>query len=90
MLNYDRLNDLIKKSGIKKAAICERLGRNYYYLTHALTTTATIPDKAFAIIASILNTTSEYLLDETDDPSPGQKEKTAVDIDSGLQAVYAI
>ena len=46
MLNYDRLNDLIKKSGIKKAAICERLGRNYYYLRVAQKTNANIPTKS--------------------------------------------
>lgn len=46
MLNYDRLNDLIKKSGIKKAAICERLGRNYYYLRDAQKTNANIPTKS--------------------------------------------
>lgn len=90
MLNYDRLNDLIKKSGIKKAAICERLGRNYYYLRDAQKTNANIPDKDLTIIASMLNTTPEYLRDETDDPAPEQKEKTAVEIDSGLQEVYDI
>ena len=75
MLNYDRLNDLIKKSGIKKAAICERLGRNYYYLRDAQKTNANISDKDLAIIASILHTTPEYLRDETDDPAPADDKK---------------
>lgn len=46
MLNYDGLNNLIKKSEIKKAAICERLGRNYYYLRDAQKTNANIPTKS--------------------------------------------
>ncbi len=47
-------------------------------------------DDRLAKIAEILHTTPEYLRDETDDPSPRQKEKTAVEIDSGLKEVYEI
>lgn len=75
MLNYKKLNALIKASGIKKTAICQRINKNYYYLRDAEKNKLEMSDNDVACIAAMLGTTTAYLRDETDDPAPADDKK---------------
>lgn len=90
MVNIDKIKKLAKQKGIKISFLCQAIGKAHTFLSDSQRGKTTITDNHIAVIASILRTTPEYLRDETDDPAPEQKEKAAVEIDSGLQEVYDI
>ena len=79
MFNYDRMNDLIKTKGIKKAHICRELGKSLYYLRDAEKNQMDISGDTLKEISDILDTTPEYLTGETD-----KKEKPAAQGDGTL------
>ncbi len=87
MLNIAKIKSLAKSKGVSITFICEKLGRGPYYLNDLKKTNADLPDDRLAIIADILGTTTAYLRDETDDPSP-QKEKAPSPPFDGENAKY--
>ena len=77
MVKYDRINNLVKEHGVKKAAICRKIGKSIYYLRDAEKNKIDIKVEDLQIIASMLQTSTEYLTGETDDPSPIKKDPAA-------------
>lgn len=69
MFNYDRMNELVKKSGKTKIFLCSQIGKGKTYLRDAEKQNTNISGNTLALLASELNTTPEYLTGETDDPS---------------------
>ena len=70
MVNVDKIKSLAKERGIKLGFICSQLGLTESYFRSVKQGKNRISDERLSIIADILNTTPEYLRDETD-----QKEK---------------
>lgn len=86
----EKILNFAKSQGISQKYICDQLGVGNTYLLDAKRGKNRITPDRLAKIAEILHTTPEYLRDETDDPAPEQKEKTAVEIDSGLKEMNEI
>ena len=74
LFNYDRFNDLVKQTGVKKAHICRVLIKSPYYLRDAEKTKADLDDETVVAIANILHTTPAYLRGETDDNKPHESK----------------
>ena len=72
MVNINKIKNLAKEKGLKIKYICDQLGLSDTYLSNVKNGKDRMTDERLAIIADILNTTPEYLRDETD-----QKEKPA-------------
>ena len=68
MFRYDRMNELAKQKGVKKAHLCRLLGRSLYYLRDAEKAGTDINGIECSVIAEALWTTTAYLRGETDDP----------------------
>ena len=65
-----------KQQGISQKYICEQLGRSRTYLLNVKNGQDVLTPDRLAIIADLLHTTPEYLMDETDDPAPIKKESS--------------
>ena len=61
MFDYDKLAELIDKSGKSKAHLCRKMGKPEYYLRDVLTQKTIIPDDLQIILAKELGTTVEFL-----------------------------
>lgn len=72
MVNLSKIKALANDKGISLTFICSKLGVARVYFNDLVKHKRDIPEERLAIIADILNTTPEYLRDETD-----QKEKPA-------------
>lgn len=90
MFKYDRMNELIRIKGIKKAHICRELGRSPYYLRDAEKINAEISGDALLIMARILGTTPEYLTGDTDDPAPLKVAESPVMSDDFTVAMHGL
>ena len=77
MVNIDKIKSLAKNKGIKIGFICEKLGVNHTYLSNVATGKNTMSDERIFKIARMLDTTYEYLTDQTDDPDPHSAIKQA-------------
>lgn len=74
MVNIHKIKQRAKEKGISVAFICSQLGLGRGYLNDVEKSSGTIPDDRLSKIAEMLETTLEYLKDETD-----EKEKPALD-----------
>lgn len=74
MANIDKIKSLAKSKGIKLSFICEQLGLTRTYLADVKNGKTSISDERLKVIADILETTPEYLKDETE-----LKEKVTAD-----------
>ena len=74
MVNISKIKQLTKEQGKTITYVCKCIGQGPWYLNDVAQEKTTISDEDLAIIADILNTTPEYLRDETD-----QKEKSATE-----------
>lgn len=70
MVNISKIKSLANEKGMSLTFICSKLGVARVYFNDLVKHKRDIPEERLAIIANILNTTPEYLRDETD-----QKEK---------------
>lgn len=70
MVNTTKIKCLAKEKGIKIGYICEQLGLAHTYLSDVAKGKNTMSDERIHKIAQILNTTYEYLTDQTEDPYP--------------------
>ena len=77
MVNYNKLQALLKEKGISQSFISEKIGMSRNYIKDCKRLKAEIPEDRMNTIADILGTTIEYLIDETDDPTPKQKSPTS-------------
>ena len=74
MVNVAKIRKIADDKGIKLSYITEKLGlKSRGYFNNVEAGKCTISDDRLAIIADILGTTTAYLRDETDDPSPIKK-----------------
>ena len=80
MVNINKIKALSKEKGVKQGYLCEKLGKHFTYLNDIAKGKTSMSLESIEQIADILETTVEYLTDETDDPSPKEKEPvTALD-----------
>ena len=94
MVNTTKLKDLAKSKGIKISFLCEQFGLHRSYINNIERGKATMSDERIHKIAQILNTTYEYLTDQTDDPKPKNKKTPEItsnaDIISDSNNIYMI
>lgn len=76
MVNIDKIKTLASDNGIKLSFITQKLGIQHTYFADIKRHNRDIPDDRLQTIADILNTTPEYLRDQTDDPTPSSTEMT--------------
>ena len=69
-VNFDKMNSLAKENGLKMAYFCDLLGKSRHFITDVKNGKSYFTKDQLQIIADKLNTTTEYLTDQTD-----QKEK---------------
>ena len=80
MCNIDKIKSLAREKGVKIKYICAQLGLAETYLSNVKNGKDRMTQDRLEQIADILETTVEYLTDQTDDPSPKEKEPvTALD-----------
>lgn len=70
MVDFDRLEALINKQGIKKSHLCKLAGHSRGYISDAKAGNGSISDEALKIFARELGTTVAYLTGASDDKSP--------------------
>lgn len=78
MFRYDRFNELVKETGVKKSHICRRIEKSPYYLRDAEKNGIDIKGDSLDIIAAILGTSSAYLSGTSDEKKP------TPDVEGGL------
>lgn len=76
MANINKIESLLKAAGITRTFLCSQMGQGAWYLNNVKHGKAQISDDSLKIIAKVLHTTPEYLRDETDDPSPANKDRS--------------
>ncbi len=78
MVNYNKLQGLLKEKGLSQSFVSEKIGMSRNYLKDCKRLNTDIPMDRLNLIAETLGTTIEYLTDQTDDPSPKQKKPAAI------------
>lgn len=74
--NVDRIKKLAKQQGLTMKYFCDCFGKHRSYLTSIRNGNGHLDENEIQFIADKLNTTVEYLTDQTDDPAkPAEKEK---------------
>lgn len=74
--NVDRIKKLAKQQGLTMKYFCDCFGKHRSYLTSIRNGNGHLDENELQFIADKLNTTVEYLTDQTDDPAkPAEKEK---------------
>ena len=66
MVNIDRLKILAHEQGIKLGFLAQKIGVPHTYFADIKSKQRDMPDSRLLVIADILNTTPEYLRDETE------------------------
>jgi len=73
LVDFDRLEGLIKEQGRTKAFLCDKAGKRRSYITDARAGNGSISDEALAIFARELGTTVAYLTGESDEVRAEEK-----------------
>ena len=73
MVDFDRLEGLIKGQGRTKAFLCDKAGKRRNYITDARAGNRSITDEALAIFARELGNTVAYLSGESDEVRAEEK-----------------
>ena len=68
MLDFDRLNELLKSKGVKKSFLADQLGKNRSIFSDWEAGKSQPKPEYITIIATLLGTTPAYLTGESDDP----------------------
>ena len=68
MVNVSKIKSLAKLKGITIAFICSSVGMQRGYLNDVAAGKTNMPEDRIRTIADILDTSYEYLTDQTDDP----------------------
>lgn len=74
-VNIDKIYTLAAEQGISLSFLCRAVGRPQYFLTDVARKKSSIDERELSIIAEKLHTTTEYLIDKTDDPALPEKTK---------------
>lgn len=69
-VNVDRIKLRAKQQGITMTYLCQCIGKYSNFLSCVRLGTDRIDEDELAIVAAKINTTVEYLTDQTDDPEP--------------------
>ena len=69
-VNIDRIKARAKSNGITLKYLCDCIGKPRGFLSVVRSGRDYVDDRELAIIAAKINTTVEYLTDQTDDPEP--------------------
>lgn len=88
MCTYNRINEMRKKKGITWKFLNENIPGKVYSsrMTELKNGKTALSGEQLIVVAKILETSTDYLLGNTDDPSPaGQKESPAADSGSGAK-----
>lgn len=88
MVNIDKIKALAKEKGVSITFLCQAIGQGAYYFNDVKRRNGSIPEDRLTVIADLLDTTTDYLTDKTD-----QKEKPAsdeVDIDKMLEVLLSL
>ena len=75
MLRIDRIEALIKESGLKKGAFCALMNHGRTWIDDWKRGRSLPNEDDIHTMAIFLHTTPAYLMGETDDPSEGKKNK---------------
>lgn len=83
MVNVDKIKALAKYKGISVTYLCQQFGMGRGYLNDVAKAGGKMPDDRIRKIAEALDTSYDYLTDQTDDPAPhtdvlSSEEKTIV------------
>lgn len=68
MVNIPKIKALIKQNGLKISHVCSQLGLSHTYFADVAAGKTTMPNDRIYKVAELLNTSYEYLTDQTDDP----------------------
>ena len=79
MVNIDKIKALAKEKGVSITFLCQAIGQGAYYFNDVKRRNGSIPDDRLAIIADTLNTTVEYLTDQSDQKEKPTSEEMDVD-----------
>jgi transcriptional regulator with XRE-family HTH domain len=74
LVNINKIKNLAKLQGIKISFLCSQINKAHTFFSDAQRGKTTLSPDNLAVIADLLHTTPEYLMDETDDPAPIKKE----------------
>lgn len=69
LLNIEKIRALVKEHGISITFLCSKIGVNNHYFLDVSKKNIPVPDERVLLIADILDTTVEYLTDQTDNPA---------------------
>lgn len=69
MVNIDKIKSLARSRGIKLGKLCEMVGEDANYFNKVKMGLRRMDDERIRYLAHVLNTSFEYLTDETDNPS---------------------
>lgn len=70
MVNVDKIKALAREKGVSVTHLCQAVGQGAYYLNDVKKRGGNIPEDRLSVIADMLDTTTDYLTDKTE-----QKEK---------------
>lgn len=71
MVNINKIREICKEKGVKLSWVCEQLGLQRTFLNNVERGKASMSDERLKIIADLLDTTPEYLRDETEEQGKG-------------------
>lgn len=74
MVNITKIKELAEQRGVKLSFICSQIGVDRSYFHAVERRNGDIPVERLIKIANILQTTVEYLVDETDDSSKAETQ----------------
>ncbi len=70
METIDKIKQTAKEKGISISFLCDKVGMQRTYLNDVQKRNGTIPEDRLKTIAECLNVSTDYLLGNTDDPTP--------------------
>ena len=70
MANIDKIKQLAREKGLKIKFICQQLGLSETYLSNVKNGIDRMTDERLIKIAALLQTSTDYLNDKTDNPAP--------------------
>lgn len=79
LVNINKIKNLAKLQGIKISFLCSQINKAHTFFSDAQRGKTTLSPDNLAVIADLLHTTPEYLMDETDDPAPIKKESSSME-----------
>lgn len=80
MFNFDKFKELCIRQGVKISYIESRLGLYHGYFNNVRAGKNTIPENRVSMVAEMLNTTPEFLTDQTDDPAPKVRDPNYIEM----------